>query len=425
MSWHLRRIRLRRVSRRLGSALILVLSLLGIATAAQTGLARFLANRANHSLAIPPADRAVALSPADAEAHSARALALYHAENLTASLAELESAVVSRPQDYVLWLQVARARDEAGDSAGALAAAQEAVRLAPFYSDPRWQYGNILYRAGRLDEGFRELSRAAESNPSLAPVLIDLAWGTYPGNAQAVERIVAPKDDGRRMALARYFAKKGLISESLSLFRASGDHTRPESRRFLFELLEAKQFKAAYEVWAAIEKRKALPLGSISDPGFEDGLDLNPRGFTWRQERAFEGVSLSLENMRPRSGSSCLQVAWSGQAVPEVPILTQLVLVEPGRRYRLSFFVRTENVVTGGLPILTITDASSEPARALAQSKPFPQGTSDWQEYETNFETSATTAAILITLQREPCAANPCPMFGRVLLDDFALSKSR
>jgi tetratricopeptide (TPR) repeat protein len=403
------------------SGVLMVLCVLGATTAWRTGWARFLAASTNQSLLAQSADRAVQLSASDAETHSSRAVVLYQAGDIHNALKELESAAIQRPQDYLLWLQIGRARDEAGDGPAALAAFQEAIRLAPFYSDPRWQYGNVLYRVGRFAEAFHELSIAADSDPTLTPVLMDLAWNTYGGDAKAVERIVAPRNDATRISLARFFVKKGRVSDALKLFQATGPGEIDEKRRLLTDLLIAKQFRAAYEVWAAgVPKRAAR--GSINNPGFEDAIDLNARGFSWRQEHERPGVTLSLDTKRPRSGSSCLLIDWKGHATPEVPVLTQLVPVESHSHYRLNFFVRTEDVVTGALPVIAVVDAGGD-ERTLVQSKPFPEGASDWQEYQVEFETPPDAQAVMITLQRQACSSNPCPIFGRVWLDDFAMRK--
>src|SRR5207253_8349631 len=106
---------------------------------------------------------------------------------------EYEQAARLRPRDYFLWLSLGTARDQAGDERGALAAFQESVRLAPYYAEPRWQFGNALLRAGRLDEAFAELRRAAVSDSSLLPGLVDLVWGVYGGDAFMVQQVIQPQ----------------------------------------------------------------------------------------------------------------------------------------------------------------------------------------------------------------------------------------
>ncbi len=326
----------------------------------------------------------------------------------------------------MLWLQLGRALDEAGDKEGALLALRESMRLAPFYSEPRWQYGNVLYRMGRFEEAFQELRRAADSNPSLVPVLIDLAWGTHKGDAAAVEKIVSPRTDAVRLALARFFIRKEKAVEALALIRAFVEMSAEDRKALVVELIKARQFKAAYEVWAVggvdNERRKDVAQG-ITDPSFEGRINLTQEGFGWQQEREQEGVKLSLDTKEPKAGSRSLLIEWSGQPSPSISVISQTVLVEPNSRYRLTFYARTEKLITAGLPVLNITDASSRESRVLAESKAFPQDASAWQAFEVEFSTSGSTEAVIMSLLRRNCDTNTCPIFGRVWLDDFSLQK--
>jgi hypothetical protein len=394
----------------------------------RVGAARLLAKYAGDSIAVEPARGAVALGPEDAETHSALGVVLYNLKDTGGALAEFERAAEARPRDYFLWLQLGRARDEAGDAVGADASMLEAMRLAPFYSEPRWQYANALYRRGRLDEAFKEMRRASASNPSLYPVFADLAWGTYRGDVRAVEAVVRPRDDAERVSLARLFARKGSGAAALALFRAAGEVDKDERRKFLSELLRSRQFAAGYEVWAAGRDAGSgatanAGVGVFTEPGFEGRVNTSDAGFGWRQERAFEGVTLSLDEQSPKSGARALLVEWGGHASPGVTVVSQLVLVEPGARYRLSFAARTESVKTGGPPVVFVADESDPGERVLAQSEAVPQGTSAWREYAFDFTAGAKTEAVLVGLRRQNCDSNPCPMFGRVWLDDFSLRR--
>ncbi|MCA1816990.1 MAG: hypothetical protein LC746_11390, partial [Acidobacteria bacterium] len=65
----------------------------------------------------------------------------------------------------------------------------------------------------------------------------------------------------------------------------------------------------------------------------------------------------------------------------------------------------------------------AEGGRVLAQSKTLPQGTTNWATYDVEFTAGAKAEAVLVAVRREGCDASPCPMFGRVWLDDFSLRK--
>src|SRR5918911_967230 len=172
--------------------LLLLLCMWGFWNSARIGYSRLWLPLALVRRSPAAANRAVSASPNDPEAHFTSGLVQQNTGNLPAALREYERAAALRPRDYYFWLILGDAREQAGELEGSLAAYQEAVRLAPFYSQPRWQFGNFLFRVGRYTEAFAELRRAAESNPTLLPAVIDLAWGSSRQDAQMVEQIIQP-----------------------------------------------------------------------------------------------------------------------------------------------------------------------------------------------------------------------------------------
>lgn len=377
------------------------------------------------------AERAVALAPSDADAHFARAVALKLEGNQSEALREVERAASLRPRDYFLWLTLGTARDEAGDVEGALAALREAVRLAPYYAEPRWQLGNVLLRRGggleNQTEAFKEMRRASLSNTALLPALIDLAWAAYGNDAAAVERIIQPSDSGAHLALGRFFIRKGKPSEGLAHLRSAGRLSDKERLALLQELMASRHYREAYEVWLSglADKGSVSPTGSgaIIDGGFEREISLDETGFGWRIPRAMEGIQASLDSSEPKEGAQSLLLEWKGNASPNFIAASQLVQVEPDSRYQLSFSARTSEVVTGGLPLIVITDTSDGAGRKLAESARLPKTTSGWVDYAVEFKTTGDAKAIILSVQRENCAGNPCPMFGKLWLDAFSLKK--
>ena len=158
------------------------------------------------------------------------------------------------------------------------------------------------------------------------------------------------------------------------------------------------------------------------DPGFEQEGDPNEPGFGWRVGQKAEGFHLSLDATDPKEGHSSLRVEFNGNSDTSVPIISQLVLIEPHTRYQIRFAARTERIVSGGLPLVQVLDANG--GGILTQSDGFPQATSGWRDYLIDFKTGESTTAIQIRLQRKGCSKPPCPIFGRLWLDGFSLQKS-
>jgi tetratricopeptide (TPR) repeat protein len=372
-------------------------------------------------------NQAVRVGPSDPFAHYARALVLSQPGQLADATKEFEKAVALRPGDYVLWLDLGNARDQSGDQDGALVAFKEAMRLAPYYARPRWQNGQLLLRAGRRDEAFDSLRGAVASRPTLLPEVIDLAWRAYGGDVAAVQRAVQPQTNQDRLVLSRFFARQGRMAEAVQLFRAAREIPGSERLAFLRELLDAKQFKEAYEIWSGGRKQTDSASGdgldSITDGSFENTISADDPGFGWQLALRAAAVSLSLESNQPYAGTYSLLLRFGGDAQASTRLIKQLVRVSPLTHYRLSFAARTEKLVTGGAPLVIVTDASSKDESELAQSLPLPIGTNGWRDYSVEFTTKDTTGAVVIGVRRQNCTSDPCPVFGNIWFDAFSLQK--
>lgn len=403
---------------------LLILFLLLIWLSARAGFASLLYTYAATSNQLAAANAAVSLSSGDPEAHYLRGAILEASGDLTAAIAEYNEAVVRRPDDYVIWLSLARVQELNGQTPMAIEAARQATQLAPYYAQPHWQLGNLLARAGRAEEGFGELRLAGASNPRLLPSIIDLAWQISRGNVQFVIQAVQPATPEAYQALAEYFKKRGQEADAIAMLRVAGSIDEDYRRRYVDELLTAKRFADAYAIWSISHPpADASAAGGpiVNDPGFEQERRLDEPGFDWRTENKAHTLTLSLEPANPKEGKSSLRVEFSGDSDPGTQIISQLVLVEPNNRYQLHFAARTENIVSGGLPRVAVVDAVNN--EILGQTNTFPEAAGNWQDYSIDFNSKGTTSAILISLQRQRCSESRCPIFGRLWLDSFSLKK--
>jgi hypothetical protein len=404
---------------RTASAAILLLVLLVLTwNVARSGYASLLTTYAAQTNQIALADSAVRLDSSNPDAHYVRAT-LLETTDLGQAIAEHRQAALARPDDYVLWLSLARACELNGDTASAVAAARQAAPLAPDYAEPHYQLGNILLRAGQTDEAFRELRLAGSSNPMLMPGVIDLAWRVSRGNVQFVVDAIKPNNPATYQMLAQYFGQRNEVDATIAMYRAAGSEAEHYRRAYLRTLLTAKNFKGAASLWA-IGQPAAVP-GVMLDPSFEKETDLTEPGFAWRLGDQPQGFRLSLDRANPKEGNSSLRVEFDGASEPAWPVIEQLVLVEPRSRYQLHFAVRAADLVSGGLPLVVVTDADDD--KMLGQSEQFMKTTEGWREYTIDFESGAVASAVQVVLRRQTCTSSPCPVFGRLWLDAFSLQK--
>jgi tetratricopeptide (TPR) repeat protein len=392
--------------------------------AARAGFSRFLGKYSLIAGDSRVAEKAASLSPSDPESHRIRAAVLYKLKGLPQAAAELELALSLRPRDDSLWLQLGMLREELEDPSGALIAFNESVRLAPYYALPRWQRGNFLLRQGRFDEAFTDLRYAAVSNPDYVPNLIDLAWGISKGNQQAAEDYAQITTSPMHLAFAQFLARKGKAREAVEQFALAGavsDHTRHELVR---HLIAANAFKEAFQIW---RKDKTAEFGeqqapAIYDGGFEGPLSFDEFGFGWRLLRGSQSVKLAADSTLRHSGAKSVLVEFLGDSNPDTPLLSQVILVKPSTRYRVNFGARTQEIVTGGLPLAVVSDSAGSRQR-LAESQALAQGSTDWQVVSFNFQTKPETDAINLSIQRKNCTTSPCPIFGSLWLDSFSIEE--
>jgi O-antigen ligase/Flp pilus assembly protein TadD len=390
---------------------------------ARAGLSRWYTMSGAREYSLALAEEAVRLSPSDPVAHMYRSNMLSADGRDADSLEELERAAALDPEDNSLWMQIGFAREAAGKP-DALAAFEQSVRLAPFYAPPRWEFGTALFRAGRREQAFVELSRAVESDPKFLPRTLNLLWVALDRNAGAMERVIPPRSTAAQLAFIRFFIEQGKTGEAIALLRQAGSAADTERRTLTADLIAVKKFTEAYDAWSSGERRNTEmddDLSIITNGSFEEDINTSESGFGWQVARNLGNLSVFLDMKEPRVGARSLLMDFRGDSAARAPLVSQLILVEANTRYRLGFAARTQELKTAGPPTVELIDAGG--GQQLMTPTLLPRGNSGWQDYTAEFVTGQATSAVLLTVQRQECTLQPCLIFGRVWLDGFSLRK--
>ncbi len=403
----------------IAAALVCVMCWLAWASL-RAAASRFAAEHALRTRAPAAAELAARLAPEDADAHFAHAWLLSNAGDARGARLAYARALELRPRDHVLWLESGKLLERDGDTEGALRALTRAVELAPYYARPRWQLGHALLRAGRTEAALTELRLAAAHDPALYPNLLQAAWHSTGKDAATFVAVASPGGVEETLAVVGFLVRAGEPREGLRLLRESGAPLTAASReRLVADLLAAEDFEGAYEVWSV--GRAGARRGSFADGGFEGEARTDEEGFGWRFASVGRGVKLSLDAESPREGARSLLVEYAGASEPAERAVSQLVAVEPGARYRLTFAARTKDLLTGGPPVVEVS-AASKPGAALASTRALPDATDGWRDFALEF-VAPSSGAVRVALRREPCASRPCPAFGHLWLDAFELRR--
>ena len=345
-------------------------------------------------------------------------------EKLPRALAEYERAAALAPNDYLIWMEVGRARAALGDADGGVAALRHATELAPNYSQPRWHLGNALLRAGRTDEAFAELRRAADADPALRPQVFNLAWQVY---AQDMARVIdaVGKTPGARAQLVGVLVGRGLFDEAIKVWTGLSAEERREhawaGAGLARTLYDRTQYHRALQSLGETGAQ-GVALEKISNRSFES--DIGQPGtqiFQWQVTPA--PAQVAVDARIAHEGSRSLRILFNASEQVDFRNVWQVVAVEPATRYRLSYFVRTDDLTSAATLVTVVTDAAAE-TMTLGASAPVAVGTKDWQQMAFEFTTGAKTEAVVLRLVRAGCPAESCPIFGKIWYDDFDLQRS-
>ena len=377
------------------------------------------------------AQAAVKLAPDDPQTHFTLARLrsrTFLPEELAEAKRLLEQATALAPNDYRLWVDLGRAREQAGDPEGGARALRRAIELAPHYAEPRWFLGNLLLRQGRYDDAFAELRLAGERYPQrFRAQVFNLAWQVYGGDTARVAATVGDSAQARA-TLAAYLLGVRRSEEALSLWAnlsAADKRAQHEiGRTFWQHLLSAQQHHRALSIYREIapEGTPIPTIGQILNGGFEEDIAApGSSPFGWQMGQTGQ-ARVHLDARLSRGGERSLRLTLNAPDAFEWQNLSQLVVVEPQARYRLQYYVRTEELKGIAAPLVQVT-STTEPIQVFASSEALPEGTSDWRLVNLEFATPAQTEAVVLRIVRGECLYMVCPIFGRIWYDDFDLQR--
>lgn len=358
--------------------------------------------------------------------HARLAAAEFRAIDRDLSRAEvhLRQAIELLPGEYTYRLLHGDILEAQGQRAEAEKAYREALRLAPNYLEVHWRLANNLVRQGKVNESLDSFRRATNRNLMLLPNAYDLIWNVSNGNLDAIRSITSalPK---AQLTLAQFLVRQAKFAEAAEVYRRLERPTRrrePESAAIITALIAANQVPLARELWGDVmteEPGKPQPL--LWNGSFETPIVPALAQFDWTIKDN-DYMRAAIDPQTAHSGTQALRLAFLGKDTARVDgEIKQLLLVKPGRRYRLEAHYKIRDLTTPMGPRVVITDHSSP--TVLAASDPLPEGTHAWQALSVEFTAPANATAVFVQIQRIPKYSYDDPTRGYVWFDDFVLKE--
>lgn len=335
-----------------------------------------------------------------------------------------EETVRLAPNDYRWRVEFARAlaQDEQFDRAEK--EFRRAVDLAPMYAVVHWNYGNFLLRRGRDDEAFAQFKISAAGNGFYRDQVFSLVWDYSGKDATRLEEL-AKDNTQSRTQLAYFFASRGRAEDALRNWNLLSDDEKAANAQFLKTMsqgvFEQGYFPQALEFEKQLGVDEDLQSEAITNPSFEKMLNGESRSrFTWQVTRNIPKLEIASDQNVKRTGSRSVRVVFRGFNQPALGNISQIVVVAQQKKYRLRFWLRTENLKSAGTPLIEILNAKDN--KSIARTQPFATGSNDWQEITLDFVTPENCNAVIVRTIRTYCGED-CPMTGTFWYDDFELQK--
>ena len=338
-----------------------------------------------------------------------------------AAIDNYKTVVRLSPNDFRWWVELGRACEQAEKNEEAEKAYLHAIELAPFYTYPHWQLGNFYLRQNRSDEGFGELKKAAETNSVYRDQVFSLGWDYYNQNTEKLERIVGDTPSVKA-GLAKFYAAKERADDSLRLWNTLSPEEKQENIAYAKFIAQAfydkKIYPQALEFYRSLGIEPDAKPEAIQNAGFEKPVgDTGSTYFGWRISPT-DKVVVKFDPTQKHEGSRSLRVLFNGYSASAFYNISQVVVVKPSTKYRLTFWLRTEDLKSGGTPKLEVNNASN--SIGIVSTTQFPAGSNEWQQLKLEFITPEKENAVVIRTTREFCGEE-CPIFGTIWYDDFKL----
>jgi tetratricopeptide (TPR) repeat protein len=344
-------------------------------------------------------------------------------EKAAASVRNFENLIRLAPNDYRWWIELGRVREQTDAIDKSELAFKQAVALAPAYAYPRWQLGNFYLRQGRSDEAFAELKLAAANNAQYRDQVFYTVWEFFNQDKQQLERIVGDSP-AVRATLAKFYANKGEPEAAVASWETLTTEQKEENKALGLvmqqQLFERKNYRASVRLVKDLGREPLAEPEQVQNPGFESPLtDPKETFFGWTVIDTPK-ANARLDANQKHEGKRSLRLNFNAFTDTSLNNTSQIIAVEPGARYSLTFWVKTENLKSAGLPLLQV--AAINDVITFGASAPFGPGTNDWQQVKIDFNAPANVDGVVVRTVRNYCGEN-CPLVGTIWYDDFNLQK--
>lgn len=337
-------------------------------------------------------------------------------------------AIERDPLSANYWMDLASADEAAGDDKQARAAYLRAKALYPISAQVRWNYGNFLLRQAEPSEGYSEIARALQADPSLIPLAISRVWRSSEDVGVLLDKVLPANAEAYAQTL-NFFESIHKAEPGLAVWRRlislGGPLALPRSFPFIEELIREDRAEDARRVWrqalaaAGVPEQEPANHSLVWDGNFSS--DFANGGLGWRWEAPL-GAEISFDTAPPAVGGRAVRIEFEGGGNTGLAGPSQYLPVEPNRSYHFHANIRTDQITTeSGMRFAILDPNHSAEVNLMTENL---TGTNLWTAEDAEVKTGADTHFLMIHLVRNPSRLFDNKLSGTVWIAGISLVPS-
>lgn len=349
-----------------------------------------------------------------ARAHYAYGRKAWYENRLEAAKTHLIRAVADDMLLVSAWLQLAQTELSLGDR-------KQAARIVAFTHQLtrdtlRWKWDHILLARdlGLEDILLQSINDAISCNALQrdALQLLDMYYGQDTG------RILTIMAAENKPLYLQWLMRWDRVEDSWLVWNSLPETVRAETRfheAYVDFLLSNRATVNARQIW-----EKYNGGTGITNPGFEQEMSNAGFGWCYRTDGA-QGWNLARSRENPEEGRYALGITFDGTENVRFNHVRQIVPVEPGSAYSLSYWRKSRNLTTDERLFIDIFCFDGGDGRHW--SGPMLPVDGDWQEDTILFSPPDQCRAVTIQITRKPSRRFGCKISGKAWFDGFRIER--